>query len=96
MIEETLGLKTNGCDHPVAASDAVKCKKQTTATRRASLCSHLGFIAILDAARCFQSTKSLLHAIHLDAILRRLSTIPSTSLRSGLSVYVIGYQNEGA
>ena len=29
----------NDCDHPVAASDAVKCEKQTTATRRASLCS---------------------------------------------------------
>jgi hypothetical protein len=31
----------NDRDHPVAASDAVKCEKQTTATRRASLCSPL-------------------------------------------------------
>jgi hypothetical protein len=29
----------NDRDHPVAASDAVKCEKETTATRRASLCS---------------------------------------------------------
>jgi hypothetical protein len=30
----------NVCDHSVAASDVVKCKKRTTATRRASRCSH--------------------------------------------------------
>jgi hypothetical protein len=33
-------VKFNDSDHPVAASDAVKCEKRTTATRRASHCSH--------------------------------------------------------
>lgn len=34
-----LMLPQNECDHPVAMSVAVKCKKQTTVTRRASICS---------------------------------------------------------
>lgn len=57
LTPDILRLPNNDCDHPVAANDAVKCEKRTTATRRASHCSPLvsaGLAELKDGVHCIE------------------------------------------